>query len=88
MKAADLDRAQLIVTSIKSIDQSLKRVLYPGRAMANKLAVCDDGKTSRSETYLYLSQEVAEKALEMQKDILRQRRSALVREAAQIGLVL
>lgn len=82
MKASDLKRAQQIVNAVASIDKALIYEINSGRA--NQLLV-KDGNT---ETFLVISVEVAQKALAMQKDVLRARRAELVRSAAQIGLVL
>ena len=83
MKSFDLKEAQGVVDSIALIDISLSRELYTSRA--NQLSVKD---SYGSETYLAISSDVAEAALEMQKVKLRARRAALVRRAAQIGLIL
>lgn len=83
MKSSDLKEAQGIVDSIALIDISLSRELYTSRA--NQLSVKD---SRGSETYLTISSDVAEAALEMQKVKLRARRAELVRRAAQIGLIL
>lgn len=83
MKSTDLKEAQGIVTSLTYIDTALSYSLYP---KTNQLSVRVGEKGS--ETYLNISKEVAEAALEMQKEVLRKRRDELLRRAAQIGLVL
>lgn len=83
MKSTDLKEAQNIVNSLAHIDTALSYSLYP---RSNQLSVRVGEKGS--ETYLNISKEVAEAALEMQKEVLRKRRDELLRRAAQIGLVL
>lgn len=83
MKSTDLKEAQNIVNSLAYIDTALSYSLCP---KSNRLSVRVDEKGS--ETYLDISKKVAEAALEMQKTELRMRRDALLRRAAQIGLVL
>lgn len=77
-----LKEAQQIVDSIKSLDLSLRRALTTRQ---NQIFVRDG---SSGETYVYLSREVAEKALEMQKVEWRTKRASLLRRANQIGLIL
>ena len=82
MKASDLKRAQQIVDAVASIDKALIYEINSRRT--NQLLV----KGGDTETLLVIGVEVAQKALAMQKDVLRARRAELVRSAAQIGLVL
>lgn len=81
MKAADLKEAQAIVDRLSSIDKSLSLKMA---TRTQQIAV----KDGSSETYINLSPEVAAKALEMQKALLRQRREELVQRANQLGLIL
>ncbi len=83
MKSTDLKEAQNLVNSLAYIDTALSYSLYP---KTNQLSVRVGEKGS--ETYINISKEVAEAALEMQKEVLRKRRDELLRRAAQIGLVL
>lgn len=81
MKESDLKEAQAIVERLSSIDKAL------AREMANRTQQITV-KDGTSETYIPLSPEVATKALEMQKALLRQRRAELVRRANHLGLIL
>lgn len=81
MKADHLKEAQSAVDRIAGIDLELGYELTSGH---QTLAVFRGGST----TTMYLSREVAQAALKLQKDALRKRRAELVRRLNQLGVVL
>lgn len=83
MKAEHLKEAQQIVDSIASIDKALTCKLSP--TSTPEFRVQKGPHETMSQP---IRRDIAEKALALQHEVMRQRRAALLRRAAQIGLVI
>lgn len=84
MKAEHLKEAQQIVDSIANIDLALTYKLMDTGSLPQLPVRTGPG----SSTYQPITRDIAEKALALQHEAMRDRRAALMRRANQIGLVI